>query len=198
MRRSRYGEVLRGLRVKLDWEIEISPLADKLTLSFVRVETTEPKVALAKVLEGSGLGYAFLDEGNESCNLKVHVIPLAPRETKATQEASSISPSPKNAAARPSLPVPTQGQTATNIQPNGTPTETMPEQRPEAPKVMSLADVLSVMGAPPGVPLSEVDKSMTLPMSDAVRIMGVPPGTSPDDVGKTITLPFPTGPGKHP
>jgi len=194
-----YGEVLRDLRARLKWEIEIPPQADELTLSFVRVETAEPKVALAKLLEGSGLGYAFLDEGNKSHNLKVLVIPLAPRETKAAGDASSISENPKSATAESPLPVPAQGQTANNIQPNATPTETM-QDRPEVPvpTTMSLADVLNIMGAPPGVPLSEVGKSMTLPISDAVRIIGAPPGTSPDEVGKTITLPLPTGPGKHP
>jgi len=195
-----YGEVLRDLRAKLKWEIEIPPQADELTLSFVRVETAEPKVALAKLLEGSGFGYAFLDEGNKFRNLKVLVIPLAPRETKAAgDDASSISPNPKTATAGSSLPVPGQAGTATSIQPNATPTETA-QDRPEvpAPTSMSLADVLNIMGAPPGVPLSEVGKSMTLSMSDAVRIIGAPPGTSPEEVGKTITLPLPTGPGKHP
>jgi len=189
-----YGEVLRALQTKLGWEIEIPPLAYELKLSFVSVETDQPQFALAKLLEGSGLGYAFLDEGNKSRKLRVLVIPLAPRETKAGQDAAS-SPKLTNAAAGGSLQASTQGSGAS--QPESVGPETMPQQ-PQPPAKMSLAEALNAIGAPPGVALSDVGKSMTLPMSDAVRIMGAPQGISPDEVGKTITLPLPTSPGKHP
>src|SRR6202158_3019195 len=61
-----YGEVLRALRVKSGWEIEIPPSADELKLSYVHVETTQPSIALGKLLESSGLGFVFLSLEDET------------------------------------------------------------------------------------------------------------------------------------
>jgi len=193
-----YGEVLRALRTKLGWEIEIPPLADELKLNFLSVQTSQPQVALTKLLQGSGLGYAFLDEQKTSGNLKVLVIPLAPRDTKATQEEVPVSTSTDSqSVADGSPPAPPSVQSVTPNPPNmQTPDTTL--DKPQPLTTMSMADAANVIGAPPGVAPSEIGKSMTLSLADAARMIGAPPGTSPDTVGKTMTLPLPTGPGKHP
>ena len=190
-----YGEVLRALQKKLGWEIEIPPLADELKLSYVRVETTQPPVALAKLLEGSRLGYALLV--NKSHSVKAVVIPLTPREAGVTHDTASSSPIPDHAVAGVSSPLPAQTQAVTTSEPSATGAETTPE-RPEAASTMPLSEAINAIGAPPGVSPGDVGRTMTLPISDAARIMGVPPGMSLDNVGKTTTIPLPTGAGKHP
>ena len=190
-----YGEVLRALRGKLGWEIEIPSLADELKLSYARVEASQPQEALRKLLEGSGLGYAFLGEVNGSS--KVFVIPFAPRETKAPQDPASRSRTPDSAVAGVSLQLPAPVQAMTIVQLNGTAEKTM-LKRHEAPSTMPLSEAINIIGVPPGLSPADVGKTMTLPMSDAARIIGASPGTSPSDVGQTKTLPLPTGPGKHP
>jgi hypothetical protein len=217
-----YGEALRTLQRELGWEIEIPPLADELTLSYVRVEATQPQDALAKLLEGSGLGYAYLGGVNGSHRiLKVVVIPSTQREARVIQrDTASSLPTRNDTVVGASWP-PAQGQALTTIQPNATAVETM---RPEAPLKMPLSeaakaiggppgstpaavgrmtrfaisDAARIMGVPPGMSLGDVGKSTTLPLPDAARIMGVPPGMSLGDVGKTTTFPLPTGLGKHP
>lgn len=192
-----YGEVLRALQRKLGWEIEIPALADELKLAYARVDSTQPQTALAKLLEGSGLGYAFMGRVNGSRTVKVVVIPSTPRETSATHEKASGSPISENAVTEVSPPLPAQEQAGPTSQPNPAAAETNFEP-PPAPSTMPLADAIKAIGAPPGVSPADVGRTMTFPISDAARIMGVPPGVSPDDVGKTKTLPLPTGPGKHP
>ena len=188
-----YGEVLRALQKKLGWEIEIPTLADELKLSYARVDATQPQTALAKLLEGSGLGYAFMGTVNGSRTVKVVVIPSTPRETSATHEKAG-SPISENAVTEVSPPLPAQAQAGTTSQPNAAAAETTFEPT----STMSLADAIKAIGAPPGVSPADIGRTKTFPISDAARIMGVPPGVSPGDVGKTITLPLPTGPGKHP
>jgi hypothetical protein len=165
-----YGEVLRALETKLGWEMEIPPLADELKLSYLRAEATQPQTALATLLEGSRLGYAFLG-GVNTRNMKVIVIPLTPREATVVWDTTPNSPIPDNTVAGGSLPLPAQAQPATTLQPNATALDAMMKQ-PKAPS--------------------------TMPLAEAVNAMGVPPGVSPADVGKTTTMPLPTGPGKHP
>ena len=193
-----YGEVLRALQKKLGWEIEIPPLADELKLSYVRVETTEPPVALAKLLEGSRLGYALLAEVNKFPTVKAVVIPLTPREASITHDAASTSsPISDNARAGVSTPLPAQAQAVTTSELRATGAETSPEP-PEATPTMPLSEAINAIGVPPEVAPSDVGKTMTIPISEAARVMGVSSGMSPNDVGKTTTLPLPTGPGKHP
>jgi hypothetical protein len=165
-----YGEVLRTLERKLGWEMEIPPLADELKLSCVRVETTQPQTALAKLLEGSRLGYAYLG-GVNTGKMKVIVIPSTPREATFVWDTTPNSPIPDNTVTGASLPPPAQAQSATTLQPNATALDAMMKQ-PKAPS--------------------------TMPLAEAINAMGVPPGVSPADVGKTTTMPLPTGPGKHP
>jgi hypothetical protein len=166
-----YGEVLRALERKLGWEMEIPTSADELKLSYLRVETTKPQIALAKLLEGSSLGYASLGVVNGIRKMKVIVIPLTPREAAALGDSASSSPIPGSTVTGASLPLPAQAQPATTLQPNATAVEA----RPERTETWSI-----------------------LPISEAINAIGVPPGVSPDDVGKTTTMPLPTGPGKHP
>jgi len=192
-----YGEVLRALREKSGWEIEIPPLADELKLSYVHVETTQPSIALGKLLEGSGLGYAFLGGVNGFRTVKVVVIPADPREASVTPDTASSPPIPDNAVAQVSPPPPVQPPAGTTSQPNAAAADATPEL-PLAPSTMPLADAVNAIGVPPGVSPADVGRAMTFPISDAAKIMGVPPGKSPGDVGKTITMPLPTGPGKHP
>jgi len=192
-----YGEVLRALQRKLGWEIEIPALADELKLSYIRVETTQPQNALAKLLEGSGLDYAFLGGVNGTRTVKAVVIPLAPREARVAQDDPSNPPIPDNAVAAASLPVPAQRQAVPTIQPNATTAETAPE-RPETPSTMPLADAINAIGVPPGGSPANVGRTITLPISDAARIVGVPASMSPGSFGKTTTLPLPPGPGKRP
>jgi len=110
-----YGEVLRALQGKSGWEIEIPPLADELKLSYVRIETTQPEIALARLLKGSRLGYAFLGGVNGSRRMKVYVIPLAQRESNLTQDTASSSPLPDHAVSGASLPVLAQAAAASTI-----------------------------------------------------------------------------------
>jgi hypothetical protein len=166
-----YGEVLRTLERKLGWEMEIPALADELKLSCVRVETTQPQTALAKLLEGSRLGYAFLG-GVDTGKMKVIVIPLTPREATVLGDTTSSSPIADNTVTGASLPLPAQTQPATTLQPKATALVNTLVEQPEAPS--------------------------TRPLAEAINAMGVPPGVSPADVGKTTTMPLPTGPGKHP
>jgi hypothetical protein len=190
-----YGEVLRALQKKLGWEIEIPPLADELKLSYVLIESTQPQIALAKLLEGSGLGYA-LSKVNES-RYKVFIIPISPRETGATHGRASDSPISENAVTEVSPLLPAQGQAGAASPPNATTAETTPEP-PPAPLTMPLTEAIKAIGVSPGAAPADVGKAITFPISDAARIMGVPPGVAPGDVGRTITMPLPTGPGKHP
>jgi len=188
-----YGEVLRALQKKLGWEVEIPALADELKPSYVRVETTQPQIALTKLLEGSGLGYAFLSGVDESRHIKVFIIPLNPREASAAHDKASSTPVSDNAVAEVSLPPATQEQAVTSTQP----AETTPE-RPPAPSTMPFSEAINAIGVPPGVSPDDVGKATTFPISDAAKIMGTPPGVSPGDIGRTITMPLPTGPGKRP
>ena len=55
-----YGSVLRVLQNKLGVPVEIPARADELTIDYACVEATQPDEALKKLLEGSGLGYAWL------------------------------------------------------------------------------------------------------------------------------------------
>jgi hypothetical protein len=165
-----YGEVLRALERKLGWEMEIPPSADERKLSYVRVEAAQPQTALAKLLEGSKLGYAFVD-GVNTPKMKVIVIPLTPREATVVGDTTPSSPIPDSTVTGASLPLPAQAQPATTLKPNATALDAMPER----PGTWSI-----------------------LPISEAINAMGVPPGVSPGDVGKTTTMPLPTGPGKYP
>jgi hypothetical protein len=189
-----YGEVLRAFERKLGWEIEIPTLADELKLSYARVEATQPQIALAKLLEGSGLGYGFLSGVNESRHVKVLIIPLTQREASAHDKASS-SPVSDNAVAEPPLLLPAEAQAATAVKP---PVVGADQDRPDALPTIPLSEAINAIGVPPGVSPADVGRAMTFPLSDAAKIMGVPPGVSPGDVGKTITMPLPTEPGKHP
>jgi hypothetical protein len=142
-----YGEVLRALRGKLGWEIEIPGSADERKLSYVLVETTQPQIALAKFLEGSGLGYAFLGGVNGSRIFKVVVIPSTP----------------DNVVTGASLPRPAQAQAVTTIKPSVTAAEIAPE-RPEALSTMPLSEAINAIGFPPGVSPADVGKTTTMPL----------------------------------
>jgi hypothetical protein len=207
-----YGEVLRALQGKLGWEIEIPVLADELKLSYINVEAKQPQDALAKLLEGSGLGYAFSGGANGSRILKVIVISSTSGEAGLTQDAVSSAPIPDNAQAGASLSLPTQAQVATTsdgseksskkslsdaINAIGAPPGVSPSDVGRK-TTFSISNAAGMMGVPPGVSPSDVGRMTTLQISDAAKIMGVPPGVSPGDVGKTVTLPLPTGPGQHP
>lgn len=207
-----YGEVLRALQGKLGWEMEIPALADELKLSYMRVEAKQPQDALAKLLEGSRLGYAFLGGVNGSRILKVLVIPSTARKAGETQEAVSSSPIPDNAQPGASLSLPAQAQAANAsdgpeksskislsdaINAIGAPPRVSPVDVGRK-TIFSISEATGIMGVPPGVSPADVGRMMTLSISDAASMIGVPPGVSPSDVGKTITLPLPTGPGKRP
>ena len=194
-----YGEILRALQKKLGWEVEIPALADELKPSYVRVETTQPQLALTKLLEGSGLGYAFTSGVGESRHIKVLIIPLSPRDASAAQDKASSPPVSDNAVAEVSSPAATQEQAVSSTQSNATTAETTPApERPPAPSTMPLSEAINAIGVPPGASPDDVGKTLTFQISDAARIMGVPPGVSSADVGKTISLPLPTEPRQHP
>jgi len=191
-----YGEVLRALQKKLGWEIEFPAVADELKVSSVHIETTEPAMALAKLLEGSRLGYALRVGENKSQSVKVVVTSLTPREASANRETASSAPIPDQVAAgasSPPLAPPASG--VTPIEPTAPVTDA---EQPQALSTMPLSEAINAMGVPPGVSPADVGRTMTLPISEAARIMGVPPGVSPGDVGKTTIMPLPTGSGKRP
>ena len=202
-----YGEVLRALQGKLGWDIEIPRLADELKLSNILVEAKQPQDALAKLLEGSRLGYAFLGAANGSHILKVIVIPTTPLEGVVTQDAFSTSPIPKSentiqadetvvsTPERPRAPstMPlSDAIKAIGVPPGGSPADV------GQMKTFPISDAAKTMGVPPGVSPADVGQMMTLSMSEAAKIIGVPPGMSPSDVGKTISSPLPTGRGQRP
>jgi hypothetical protein len=219
-----YGEVLRDLQGKLGWEIDIPPLADELKVSYSLVEAKQPQDALAKLLAGSRLGYAFTRGTKGSRILKVLVIPSTEREGEATEDTISIAPTPANPAADNSSLIPAGVEAATTAPPSAAGAESSMPQRPAAAskiplseaanaigvpagvspadvgrmKTFSTSDAAQIMGVPPGVSPSDVGRTTTLPNSNAVKIIGGPAGTSPDSVGKTKTLPLPTGPGPRP
>ena len=216
-----YGEVLRALQEKLGWEIEIPALADELKLSSVDIKATQPPIALAKLLEGSGLGYALLAGEKKSQSVKVIVIPSTPREASVNHETAPRAPIPDNAVAGASSPPPAPAPAAPPVEPTAPAGDaeqseavsTMPLSEAinamGVPPDVSSADVgravtlplseaINAMGVPPGVSSADVGRTMTLPISEAAGIMGVPPGMTSDDVGKTTTLPLPTRPGNHP
>jgi len=219
-----YGEVLRALQEKLGWEIDIPPLADELKASYAHVEAKQPQEALAKLLEGSRLGYAFTGGANGSPILKVVVIPPAEPEAKAAQDTVSNAPIPNNDAVERSSPIPAGVEAATTVQASVSGVESSMPERPAAPSRNSLSEAATAIGVPPGMSPADVGRMMTFSTSDAAKIMGVPPdlspgdvgrmttlpssdaakimggpaGTSLDSVGKTKTLPLPTGPGQHP
>jgi hypothetical protein len=192
-----YGEVLRVLEKKLGWQIEIPASADKLKISYLRIESAQPAIVLAKLLEGSRLGYALQTAGNKSQTVKVVVTPATSGEASENNETVSNSATPANAEAETSLPLrrPTPAMTRTKRDAATAGTDT--EQSDVLPTV-PLAEAINAMGVPIGVSPSDVGKTTTLPITDAAKLMGVPPGMSPGDVGKTTTLPLPTGPGMHP
>jgi len=202
-----YGEVLRVLQGKLGWDIEIPRLADELKLSDILVEANRPQDALAKLLDGSRLGYAFVGAANGSHILKVIVIPTTPLEGTVTQDASLTSPIPDNentvhpdetvvsTPERPQAPSTMSLSDATKaigVPPSGSPADV------GQMKTFPISDAAKTMGVPPGVSPADVGQMMTLSISEAAKIIGVPPGMLPSDVGKTITLPLPTGPSQRP
>ena len=191
-----YGEVLRALQRKLGWEIEIPPLADEVKLSYVCVETAQPQIALAKLLEGSRFGYAFR-AGVSGSSSKVIVVASTAHDTKTATNAESSSQTSEKADTGASVPRSAQAREATISMPNVTSVQTMPEQ-PVGLSTMPLSEAIEVIGVPLGASPADVGKTLTFQISDAARIMGVPPGMSSADVGKTISLPLPTEPRKHP
>ena len=217
-----YGEVLRALEKKVGWEIEIPALADELRISHVRVEATRPSLALAQLLEGSGLGYALLTGENQSRNVKVVVTPRTPGEASVFEQSFSGSAIPVKAVTGASSPPPAQALDMTPIKPKAASAmvREQPESLPTMPlteavnamgvpvgvsfadvgraTTMPLMDAASIIGVPPGMSPADVGSTTTLPLSDAAKLMGVPPGASPGDVGKTTTSPVATGPGKRP
>ncbi len=216
-----YGEVLRVLEKNLGWEIEIPALADELRISHVYVEATQPSTALAKLLEGSRLGYAMLTGVNQSEKVRVIVTFNTLRVSSAAEEAVNSSAIPDGVVAQAPSATRAQAAGATAIKPeaSGEATEkhdslpTMPLT--EAVNVMGvpagvspadvstattmpLSDAPNIMGVPAGMPPADVGSVTTLPLSGVAKMIGVPPGVSPGDVGKTITLPLTAGPGERP
>ncbi len=193
-----YGEVLRALQTKLGWEIEIPALADELKLSHVRVEAKQPQDALAELLAGSKLGYAFLGGVKGSGILKVVVIPSTPGESSATEEdAASSPPPPHNVQAGASSPVPAQTMPLSEaVNAVGVPPGVSPADIGRA-TTFSISDAATIVGVPPGASPADVGRATTFSISDAATIVGVAPGVSPDSVGKTVTVPSPTGSGQR-
>jgi len=177
-----YGEVLRVLGQKLGWDIDIPAVADKLKISSVHIEATKEQDALKKLLDGSQLGYAFRDAHDGS--LKVSIIPFdAQQET--TKDRSAAVLEQDNDKTQPSPPSSqTQPLTPQVSDPTAVPSQ------PKAHTTMSLSDAIKAVGAPPGVPSSDIGRKVTFTSSDAAKVMGVPPGVSPDDVGRSTTLPI--------
>ena len=218
-----YGEVLRALQKKLGWEIEFPATADELKLERVRIEATEPRMAIEKLLEGTRFGFGMVSEANNFKSVKVFIIPKTLSEPSASSDAVSISPTAANTETRTTSPVAAGTQVpSVSIEPSA-PAATDAKQLGGQPAV-PLAEAVNTMGVPPGMaptavgstatlPISDaanimgvppdvlprsVGSSTTLPLSEVVRMMGVPPGMSVDTVGKTTILPMPTGSGQRP
>lgn len=192
-----YGEVLRSLQEKLGWEIEIPALADQLKLSYVRVEAKQPQDALAELLAGSKLGYAFLGGAKGSRILKVVVIPSTPGESSATENAVTSLPIPDSAQAGVSLPMAQTMPLSEAIDAIGVPPGALPAEVGRM-KTFSMSDAAQMVGVPSGASPDSVGRMTTFPISDAAQIVGVPPGVSPDSVGKTVTLPPASGSSRRP
>jgi hypothetical protein len=204
-----YGEVLRTMQQKLGWEIEVPAVADELKISYIRLETKQPRDALAKLLEGSRLGYAFQGEANGAHIQKVVVIVSAGEagttkdtvtiktNVDSTNSGSSVSAAPQVAGTAERPQAPSMMPLAEAINAIGAPAGVPPAEVGRR-MTFSISDAANVMGVPPGVSPDEVGKMTVLPMSAAAKIIGVAPGASASDVGKTMTLPLPSGPGKRP
>jgi hypothetical protein len=183
-----YGEVLRTLQKKLGWEIEIPVLADESKLSYAQVEAKLPQDALAKLLAGSGLDYAFTG-GVNGAPLKVLVIPASRHQSDAAQGTVSSSLVSDSAAAKPS-PTNGLGSMAVTV-------STRDGKKAEnddadgglgGPPRMPLSDAASAVGVPPGMSAADVGRMMTFTSADAAKIMGVPPGVLSTDVGRMTTF----------
>ena len=170
-----YGDVLRALQEKFGWKTESPRSADEMKLSHIVVEAKTPKDALAKLLAGSKLDYAFV--GVSGSILKLLIIPSQPDDvvTQATPLAPSILGDPESETSSSPL----------------TPSRAVKTgDRTEGASVMSLSEITDLIGVPPGTSASDVGRMKTFPIADAAGIMGVPAGMSPGNVGRMQALPI--------
>jgi len=212
-----YGRVLRILQEKLGVAIEIPARADELTLDYARIEASQPDEALKKLLDGSGLGYAWLAPSHRVEKVVVlaglsqqasEIIPstsapntrhspVQDHPAEALDIASFAVPAKQGSVEDPtSLPVP-----AAQVWPlseAGMVNGKESSLATQGTSTMPLSEAINAIGVPPGVSPADVGTTKTFSMSEAGSVIGVPPGMSFGDVGKTTTMPLPTGPGKHP
>jgi hypothetical protein len=216
-----YGEVLRALGKAFDWEIHIPALADELEVPYLIVISAEPRIALAKLLEGSKLGYSFMD-GSNGLRSKVLIIPSISKEEMPSGTASSDSSATADVVAKASS-LNGDRSPALTASPSPVGAPFSEAKQPGAMSTKPLSEAASAMGVPLGVTQAEVGKTNVFAMSDAARTIGLAPTVSPSDLGRTIILPMteaarmmgvptisfvdigksvtapvPTGPGKHP
>ena len=187
-----YGEVLRVLEKNLGWEIEIPALADELRISHVYVEATQPSTALAKLLEGSRLGYAMLTGVNQSEKVRVIVTFNTLRVSSAAEEAVNSSAIPDGVVAQAPSATRAQAVGATAIKPKASGGEAT--EKHDSLPTMPLTEAVNVMGVPAGVSPADVSTATTMPLTEAVNVMGVPAGVSPADVSTATTMPLSDAP----
>ncbi len=205
-----YGEVLRALRRTLDVSMEIPEAADKLMLSYAQIDAATPAEALEKLLAGSGLGYALLEQEGGGQLKRVIVVP-GEKQTGSAIDATTLATGPSLPSlpgGRAVVPFRFEGREADD-ETNDTDGEiTVPElqQRPltEAGKVIGMDSGPEAAEAVAehvyALPLSAypvvqkfASPPIIRPLSAAARVMGVPPGISPEKVGKMKTYSLPTG-----
>jgi hypothetical protein len=206
-----YGVVLRALEDKLGVTIEIPAEADELKLDYARIEASRPEEALARVLEGSGLGYGWLAQAHRLTKV---VIVARPGEPAKGTSVSTLGPAADplqdrspDAVDSASFPVQTESEG----------TENQGSRLAPPVETWSLSEAGIVNGTEPGLaargaaepqinPLPAESQptvgetprpGVTRPLSDAANVVGIPPGVSAGDVGKTRVLPLPP-PGRRP
>ena len=86
-----YGEVLRALQAKLGVRIEIPEVADELELGYVHIAAAMPNEALARLLEGSGLGYGWLGRKDQVRPEKIVIVTSASQQANAKTVPRSAS-----------------------------------------------------------------------------------------------------------
>jgi hypothetical protein len=102
-----YGEVLRALAQKLGVPMDIPPAADQLVLSYAHIDAATPAQALQKLLTGSGLGYALLQQVGGNRLQKVIVVHWEGGSTGQREPPpvpAATPPRPRPAAAQASMP----------------------------------------------------------------------------------------------
>ncbi len=203
-----YGEVLRAFQQKLGVPMDIPPAADQLVLSYAHIDAATSAEVLQKLLAGSGLGYALLQQVGGSQLQKVIVLHWGGESGGEKGALASAAGSPRAnppplRVSIPSWPARREAEVDDSEEEITVP-EAQQRPLPEAGELIGMeagSDVaeavaeqvyeLPLESYPVVLKLGRLP--VTRPLSEAAEVMGVPPGVSPEEVGKMKTYSLPTG-----